>query len=71
MVAYGAPPMFGLFVVLAQATTSTTAEPDVPRIVGDPLSWWAFIGAGVALFVVILAAGWFVRRRASGGADPR
>ena len=64
--------MLGHFVLLlGAATTSTTAEPEVPRIVGDPLSWWVFIGAGVALFVFIVAGGLLVRRRASRAADPR
>ena len=60
-----------LALVLAAATTSTTVEEDVPRIVGDPLSWWVFIGAGVALFVFIVVGGLLVRRRASRAADPR
>ena len=55
--------------VLAAATTTTTE--DVPRIVGDPLSWWVFIGAGVALFVFIVVGGLLVRRRGSRAADPR
>jgi hypothetical protein len=55
--------------VLAAATTTTTE--DVPRIVGDPLSWPVFIGAGVLCLVLILAAGWYVRSRASRAADPR
>jgi len=57
-------------LLLAAATTSTTAEPEVPRIVGDPLSWWVFIGAGVVLLVAILAGGLAVRRRASRAAAP-
>ena len=60
-----------LAFVLAAATTSTTVEEDVPRIVGDPLSWWVFIGAGVALFMFIVVGGMLVRRRASRAADPR
>ncbi|MEA3056645.1 MAG: hypothetical protein QOD30_2077 [Actinomycetota bacterium] len=60
-----------LALVLAAATTSTTVEEDVPRIVGDPLSWWVFIGAGVALFVFIVVGGLLVRRRASRAADLR
>jgi hypothetical protein len=62
--------MSGLFVLLAAATTTTVTE-EVPRIVGDPLSWWTFIGAGVALFVFIVAGGLLVRRRASATADRR
>ena len=62
--------MSAVFVVLAQITTTTT-ESDVPRIVGDPLSWWVFIGAGVALLAVILAGGYLVRRRASAVGDRR
>jgi dolichyl-phosphate-mannose--protein O-mannosyl transferase len=56
-------------LVLAAASTSTTVEEEVPRIVGDPLSWWVFIGAGVALFVFILVGGLLVRRRGSRAAD--
>ena len=40
--------------------TSTTA---VPRVVGDPLPEWVVIGSGLALFVVILVAGLWVRGR--------
>jgi hypothetical protein len=58
-------------LVLAAASTSTTVEKEVPRIVGDPLSWWVFIGAGVALFVFIVLGGLLVRRRGSRAADPR
>ena len=60
-----------LAILLAAASTSTTVEEDVPRIVGDPLSWWVFIGAGVALFVFIVVGGLLVRRRGSRAADPR
>lgn len=61
--------MSGLFAaVLAQATTSTT-EKEVQRIVGDPLSWWVFIGAGVALFAFIMIGGWLVSRRSKAAAD--
>jgi hypothetical protein len=56
MVAYGAAPMLWLF-----ATTTTTVE-DVPRIVGDPLSWPVFLGAGILVFVLILAGGLWARR---------
>lgn len=48
-------------VLLAQTTTT-----EVRRIVGDPLNSWVVIGAGVALFVVILLASMVVRRRGSG-----
>jgi uncharacterized protein (DUF58 family) len=61
--------MHGPIALLAQ--TTTTAEPEVPRIVGDPLSWWVFIGAGVALLAFILLAGWYVRSRSSRSAAPR
>ena len=40
--------------------TSTTA---VPRVVGDPLPEWVVIGSGLALLVVILAAGLWIRGR--------
>lgn len=62
--------MSGYYVLLA-AATSTTAAPEVERVVGDPLSWWVFIGAGVALFVFIIGGGLLVRRRASTPADHR
>ena len=52
--------MYGLF---AQATTSTTVEKEVQRIVGDPLSWPVFIGAGVALFAFIMIGGWLGHTR--------
>ena len=61
--------MSGLFLLLA--ATTTTVEPEVPRIVGNPLSWWVFIGAGVALFVFIVVGGLLVSRRASATADRR
>jgi purine-cytosine permease-like protein len=60
-----------LALLLAAASTSTTVEEDVPRIVGDPLSWLVFIGAGVAMFVFIVVGGFLVRRRSSRAADPR
>lgn len=47
--------------LLAAATTTTTAE--VPRIVGDPLPYWEWLGAGVLMLALILAAGWYVSRR--------
>jgi hypothetical protein len=46
-------------LVLAQETTTT----EVRRVVGDPLPKWVVIGAGLALLVVILVAGFAVRRR--------
>jgi hypothetical protein len=49
-------------VFLAAATTTTTVE-EVPRVVGDPLPLWIFWASGIALLVVILAAGWYVGRR--------
>ena len=64
MVAYVGGSMYALF---AAATTSTT-EKDVPRIVGDPLSWPIFIGAGVAIFAFIMIGGWLVSRRSRAGA---
>ena len=48
-----------LALVLAQETTTT----EVQRVVGDPLPKWVVIGAGVALLVAILLAGFVVRRR--------
>ncbi len=46
-------------LLLAQETTTT----EVRRVVGDPLPTWVVIGAGVALLVAILLAGYVVRRR--------
>jgi len=48
--------------LLAAATTTTNPD-DAPRIVGDPLPLWEWLGAGALLLVVILAAGWYVGRR--------
>lgn len=50
-----------MLALLAQ--TTTTLE-EVPRVVGDPLPRWVVIGAGLALLVVVLVAGWFLRERA-------
>jgi hypothetical protein len=47
--------------LFSAATTTTTAE--VPRIVGDPLPYWQWLGAGIVLLALILAAGWYVSRR--------
>lgn len=58
--------MTGLF---AQMTTTT--EQEVRRVVGDPLPLWMVLGAAAILLVVILAAGLYVRGRASRSADPR
>jgi hypothetical protein len=55
-----------VLLALAAAVTSTTEEPR--RIVGDPLPSWVVIGAGLALLVLIVAAGLAVRRRS--GASP-
>jgi hypothetical protein len=60
-----------LFATLYAAATTTTVEPDVPRIVGNPLSWPVFIGAGVALFAFILIGGLVVRRRGEAPARRR
>ena len=53
-------------LLLAQETTTT----EVRRIVGDPLPKCVVIGAGVALLVVILLAGYLVRRRSSASVAP-
>ena len=45
------------------AQTTTTVEESAPRIVGDPLPLWLWWAAGIAVLVVILAAGWYVNRR--------
>jgi hypothetical protein len=52
------------------AATTTTSTTEVPRIVGDPLPTWQWLGAGLVLLVLILGAGWYVsvrqRRRSAG-----
>ena len=53
--------MPALLTVLLVAQETTTTE--VRRVVGDPLPKWVVIGAGLALLVVILVAGFVVRRR--------
>jgi hypothetical protein len=55
--------MAGLF---AQTTTT-----EVQRIVGDPLPMWQVLAAALALLIVILAVGLWLRSRASAPADPR
>lgn len=50
-------------LLLAQETTTTA----VPRIVGEPLDRSTVILAGLALLVVILAAGFVARRRLRSG----
>jgi hypothetical protein len=52
-------------LLLAQETTTT----EVRRVVGDPLSAWVVVGAGLALLVVILLAGYLVRRRTTAGSS--
>lgn len=51
-------------VLLAVETTTTTSA---PRIVGDPLPTWVVVGAGIAMLVLIVAAGLLARRRAALG----
>jgi hypothetical protein len=46
-------------VLLAQATTTSS----VPEIVGEPLSTWVVLAAGLAVLVFVLAAGFLARRR--------
>jgi hypothetical protein len=48
---------------LFAAATTTTTVPEVPRVVGDPLPLWIWWVAGIALLVVILAAGLWARSR--------
>jgi hypothetical protein len=57
-----------LLALLAQVTTTTVDAEEVPRIVGDPLPLWIWLGAGALLLVAILVAGWYVGRRTR---DPR
>ena len=52
----------------AETTTSTTEATEVPRIVGDPLPLWIWWAAGIALLVIIVAAGFWARGRQDGGA---
>jgi MYXO-CTERM domain-containing protein len=47
-------------VVAVAAETPTT---EMRRVVGEPLPSWVVVGAGVALFVLILVAGLVARRR--------
>lgn len=48
-------------VVLLAAVETTTTE--VRRVVGDPLPTGVVVGAGLALFALILVAGLVARRR--------
>jgi hypothetical protein len=50
------------------AQTTTT---EVQRIVGDPLPVWQVVAAASLLLALILAAGFYVRSRASRSADRR
>ena len=49
-----------MHALLAAAITTTT---EAPRIVGEPLPSWVVVAAGLALLLVILAAGLAARRR--------
>ena len=67
------PPAWLLAAVVAAQQTTTT---EVKRVVGDPLPTWVVLGAGAAVLLVILVAGFVVRRHAgraerSAGATPR
>ena len=50
--------------MLVAAQTTTT---EVKRIVGDPLPTWVVLAAGLALGVLIIAAGLVTRRHMSKG----
>jgi hypothetical protein len=52
-----------LFSVLHAAVLAQTTTTSVPRVVGDPLPRWVVLAASFALLVVILTAGFIVRRR--------
>ena len=52
-----------LVLPVAAVVTTTTNPDDAPRIVGDPLPLWQWLGAGALLLAVILVAGWYVGRR--------
>ena len=45
-------------LTLAQTTTT-----EVRRIVGEPLPTWVVVGAGLAVFALIVVAGLAARRR--------
>lgn len=53
-------PALALAVVLLAATETPTTE--VQRVVGDPLPSWVVVGAGFALFAIIVVAGVIARR---------
>jgi hypothetical protein len=55
-----------LLELLAQVTTTTTDPDEVPRIVGDPLPMWLWLGAGALLLAAILVAGFYVTQRTRG-----
>jgi hypothetical protein len=46
------------------AQVDTTTSSIAPKIVGDPLPTWVVLAAGLALFVVVVAGGMLLRRRA-------
>ena len=56
------PPAWMLPALVAAQETTTT---EVKRVVGDPLPPWVVWGAGIALLVVILVAGFVTRRYSS------
>ena len=58
-----------MLVVFQDFAQTTTTE--VQRIVGDPLPVWQVLAAAALLLVLILAAGLYVRGRASRSADRR
>jgi len=51
---------------VSTAASDATSTTSVPRIVGDPLPEWVVGVAGLALLVVIVLAGLWVRGRTGG-----
>lgn len=50
------------FAAVALVGVTETPTTEVRRVVGDPLPSWVVVGAGVALFVLIVVAGLIARR---------
>ncbi len=53
---------YALALAVTWAVAAETPTTEVRRVVGEPLPSWVVVGAGVALFVFILVAGFVARR---------